>query len=358
MAPGAGYFIVLRLASHWQNRPGREFVSQLKILNLMKSKSTTSTALLVLGLTLLGVVSPKLSALGAEDSTLRPPAVPLVACDPYFSIWSAADKLTDTGTTHWTGKPNRLESVVTIDGKKFRVLGTAPADVPALPQISLQVLPTRTIYTFAGGGVDLTLTFMTPMLPADIDLLSRPVTYVTYEFRATDEASHKVAIDFDASAELTVNQGRQEVLGSVFQLTTGPGPLVGVKVGSVEQAILAKKGDDLRIDWGHLYLAAPKSQASSGYSPRGQHSAKPLTQAGAGETTMAWLAFKPFKVSAKSVSRWLMLAYDDVYSIQYMKKNLRPYWRRNGWEAADLLKASAQDYRIFAKDAARRSMTN
>ena len=25
-------------------------------------------------------------------------------------------------------------------------------------------------------------------------------------------------------------------------------------------------------------------------------------------------------------------------------KNLRPYWRRNGWEAADLLKAAAKDY--------------
>src|SRR6202041_2590694 len=54
-------------------------------------------------------------------------------------------------------------------------------------------------------------------------------------------------------------------------------------------------------------------------------------------------------VQTKPVSCWLMLAYDDLYSIQYMKKNLRPYWRRNGWEAADLLKAAAHDYPSLRK---------
>ena len=48
-------------------------------------------------------------------------------------------------------------------------------------------------------------------------------------------------------------------------------------------------------------------------------------------------------VREQPVSRWLILAYDDLYSIQYMKQNLRPYWRRNGWEAADLLQAAAKD---------------
>src|ERR1700744_3006045 len=83
-----------------------------------------------------------------EFSGLRPPSVPLVACDPYFSIWSPGDKLTDVDTTHWTGKARRLTGLVKIDGQNFRVMGVDPADVPPLPQTRLKVLPTRTIYTF------------------------------------------------------------------------------------------------------------------------------------------------------------------------------------------------------------------
>ena len=48
-------------------------------------------------------------------------------------------------------------------------MGKEPANVPALPQTNLEVLPTRTIYTFEGEGVRLTLTFMTPALPEDLE---------------------------------------------------------------------------------------------------------------------------------------------------------------------------------------------
>src|SRR5258707_11700991 len=108
------------------------------------------------------------TALCAE--TLRPPSVPLVACDPYFSIWSPGDKLTDVDTTHWTGKQQRLTSLVRIDGKAFRLMGAEPANLPALTQTKLEVLPTRTIYSFAGSGVSLTLTFLAAALPEDLDI--------------------------------------------------------------------------------------------------------------------------------------------------------------------------------------------
>ena len=292
----------------------------------------------------------------ATPESLRPPAVPLVSCDPYFSIWSPADALNGADTVHWTGKPNRLTSMVRIDDKTFLVMGKN-ANVESLPQTSLQVLPTRTIYQFAGAGVNLTLTFMTPALPEDISILSRPVTYVTYDFRATDGKKHAVQLFLDASAELTVNTRQQEIELSTFD--GGPG-LTGLKIGSKEQPVLGKKGDDLRIDWGYLYLAAAKS--SQAVAVQGDRAWIEERFAGEGlkalgetpkgtntESTAVALAFPVTEVGSNPASRWLMLAYDDLYSIQYMQKDLRPYWRRNGWQAADLLKAAAEDYESLKK---------
>jgi len=268
------------------------------------------------------------AAMGVRADTLRPPAVPLVACDPYFSIWSPADRLTDTDTVHWTGKPHRLRSAVTIDGRTWRVMGREPAELPALNQDGLQVLPTRTVYDFSGGGVALRLTFITPALPEDVDLLSRPVTYVTYEARSTDAGTHDVSIRFRASGELAVNQGTQEVAVERERF----GKLETIKIGSTAQPVLKKSGDDIRIDWGYLYLATPHGTVSG--------------DMGTGQGAQRWgqVEVDLGTVGAEPVARWLLLAYDDLYSIQYFMKNLRPYWRRNGWEAADLLKASAAEF--------------
>ncbi len=286
-------------------------------------------------------------------AALRPPSVPLVACDPYFSIWSSADKLTDADTTHWTGRPHRLSCLIRIDDQTFRVMGGTPKTLPALEQKSLEVLPTRTIYTFAGNGLSLRLTFTTAALPEDISILSRPVTYVTYDMESVDGRPHHASVYFDASAELTVNKPAETV-----QTELVGGKQTTVRAGSVDQVVLGKRGDDVRIDWGYLYLSATAAMdAAAAHGERGamqeafaagENLAKSFPVANTGARAGVALAFAPVKVR-KPVSRWLMIAYDDLYSIQYMGKNLRPYWRRTGWEAADLLRAAAADYLTLMK---------
>ena len=58
-----------------------------------------------------------------ESTDLRAPSVPLVVNDPYFSIWSPYDKLTDGTTRHWTNDEKPLEGLLTVDGTVYRWMG-------------------------------------------------------------------------------------------------------------------------------------------------------------------------------------------------------------------------------------------
>ena len=286
--------------------------------------------MLILGL-LMTLSSPRASR-AAQPTTapaFRPPAVPLVVCDPYFSVWSMADRLTDDVTRHWTGKPHAVASTINIDGKPTRLMGNEPTDVPAMPQASVNVLPTRTVYTFESDAVALTMTFTTPMLCDDLDLLSRPVTYVTWDVQSRDGREHEVEVSFSASSALAVNEPREDVDASA----TGGDGLVVLRVGSKAQPVLRKRGDDVRINWGYLYLAAAADHAKGGIDA---HDGLALT-------------LPLGKVGASPVSRHVILAYDDEYSIQYFEHKLRPWWRRNGMDATGLLKASEAEYESIQK---------
>ena len=107
---------------------------------------------------------------------LRAPAVPLVTVDPYFSLWSAADRLTDCPVSHWTGKPNTLNGILTIDGTPYRFMGTGSA--APMEQVNLQIDALSTTYTFQAAGVRLTAAFLSPLLPDRLEVLSRPVSYL------------------------------------------------------------------------------------------------------------------------------------------------------------------------------------
>lgn len=294
----------------------------------------------------------------AQKEMPRPPSVPLVTHDPYFSIWSATDKLNDKDTNHWTGRTQSLNNLIRVDGKTYRLMGQDPSGVPALEQTKLEVLPTRTIYTFAGAGVEVALTFTSPLLPDDLDLLSRPVTYLSWDVRSTDGKSHATSLYFDASSQLAVDRPEQKVVWGRQKL----GNVTALRIGTEEQPVLQKRGDDLRIDWGYLYVAASepgaksviasRSAATESFASNGQIAAQDDTQmprpVGEANPVSAFV-FDLGSVSSKAVSRRLMLAYDDEYSITFFRRKLRPYWRRNGMTADQMLQTADRDYAAIAK---------
>ncbi len=270
-------------------------------------------------------------------------------------MWSTSDHLNGAGVSHWTGKPNSLVALVRIDGKTFRLMGMDPRRTPALEQRRVEVLPTRTIYEFAGANMNIGLTFLTPALPDDLEVLSRPLTYLEFRAAATDGAPHQVAFYLEAGADLVVNTADQPVTAARFQM----GGLPSLRMGSREQSILAKRGDDLRIDWGYLYMAADRAagvteeiagrDASRGeFDSTGHLSDTDDASDRPGNRLALAFAIGMENITQQAQSRYLMLAYDDLFSIEYFQRRERAWWRRKGAEASDLIRAARREHDALA----------
>ena len=285
----------------------------------------------------------------------RPPSVPLVVHNPLFSVWSAADKLTDVQTTHWTKKTQALNSIIRLDGKNYRLMGSEPAGVDPLPQTAVTVTPTRTIYTFAGAGCEVTLQFLTPALPTDLDVLSRPLTYLTWTVKPTDGQGHTAAVFFSASSALAVDTVGEQVEWSRPAVTG----LVAMKVGTPDQPYVLLDGDDKRIDWGYAYIAGDADNAkgaigsfdavSSAFVANGTLPAADDANAPRAvnkETPTLALNIDFGTVPAGTpVERRAMIAYDDVYAIDFFGRRSRAYWRRKpGMDGEHLLAMAKADY--------------
>lgn len=284
----------------------------------------------------------------------RPVAVPLVVVDPYFSIWSFADHLTYDSTRHWTGERMILQSIVRVDGRSYRIMGDEPRIVAPAEQIGLHVLPTRTVYEFQAGAVRVQLTFLTPDLPQDIDVLSRPVTYLTWEVSSADARPHQVEIYYGSSAELVVNAPDEQVEWQ----SQKSGNLDTLRMGTSDQPVLERAGDSVRIDWGYLYLASPRSESPQTVVLSEEKAIDEFFSTGAlsspSDTNMPravndhWpmmaVAFNLGAVDATPVSRHIILAYDEIYPIEYLHHRLRPYWHRSERTIGNLLQSAERDY--------------
>jgi len=282
----------------------------------------------------------------------RPPAVPLITHNPYFSIWSMADHLTDQQTKHWTEAYQPLVGIIRVDGKSYRYMGTNPRGLEAAQQLSVKVEATHSYYTFEVGGAHLDLSFFTPVFAQDLDLLSRPVTYIRWNLRCVDGKTHDVEILLDIDGVVSTNTDNQLV---TWGKTQAKG-LTVLNIGSRDQYVLNRSGDDLRIDWGYLHLAVPEThQFSSALSntnitrfvSTGDLSNEDdldMPKTPRGKAAHLGAAFHVKLMPEKTESRHVLIAYTENYMIEYLGRKLKPYWQRNNISTQAMLAQAEADY--------------
>ncbi|UBM59061.1 DUF4965 domain-containing protein [Marinilongibacter aquaticus] len=407
-----------------------------------------------------------LGVFSANAQQRQAPAYPLVTHDPYFSIWSFGDEINDSPTRHWTGSAHSLIGEISVDNKKYRILGKPEphyksvilpannlakiteekpksgwqnqgfddnhwnekaepfgdkamgsktdwksenlwfrktfdladlrendlylklnhddnvevflngqeiyrcscwtnkyeyhkinaaalktlkqkgnvlaihvantaggqflgADIVALQkeenpaekaiQETLNLSATQTKYTLVCGPVNVDLTFTSPLLMDNLALLSRPVTYLSVKTKSNDGQTHKVQVRLKASSTIAANDPSQEMHAEQGQSQH----LHYLKVGTKEQAVLGKKGDNVRIDWGYFYVATDKNaQANQHILSKGQKKSD-------GQNLILETRFPEENIRTEK-DHLFLLAYDDLFSIEYFGERLRPWWNQDG----------------------------
>lgn len=253
----------------------------------------------------------------------RVASIPLVTHDPYFSIWSSSDHLYDTDTVHWTGKRQQIRGYLTVDKTVYCFMGDKEFH-QILPQISLDVTATATTYTFENDKVRLCCRFTSPLILSDPLLVSRPCTYI--DFMVEKKNADNVQLDFIVSADL-VRQEKDEVAGFAGTFKQG---FSYASMGRMRQQPLGSSGDHTTIDWGYVYLAGNDKST--------------ITYDAANEAIRCQAA----NLNGQTT---LILAYDDLASINYFGEWRKAYWTTKYKTIQEAISAAFADQKKVYKQA-------
>ena len=202
-------------------------------------------------------------------------------------------------------------------------------------QKSCYVLPTNTYYSFTCGPVDLDVVFTAPFLMDDVELMSTPINFISYQIRSNDEQEHDVQFYYGTTPELVVDNNSQATISSIVN---GSGGRKYIKSGSKEQKVLGKAGDLITIDWGYLYLpnvngsvaVAEQDLVTSTFASTGTLPASTTPFESSEESEMPLLSYVHDFGTVSQASSYMMFGYDEVLDIRYMDVDYKGYWARNG----------------------------
>lgn len=289
-------------------------------------------------------------------ATARAPAIPLILHDPFMNVWSHDDLATGPWPKHWTGKNQEICGLARIDGRLYRFLGRQirlDEQVPPMQQLERRLTPLTTSYRFAADGVELQLSFTSPMLPDDLELIGRPVSYVDVCVEAADGRAHEVEVYLDYGASWAVGDAETEIAWGRHRA----GAVEALFLGAAQQQPLRRSGDEVQVEWGYLFVSADPDAPHTGsfgdaltlrqqFARTGELTGRDDARDGRPARMPANSGDKVLALSHAfgtigSKAGWhTLVAYDQVWAATYFDRRLRPFWGRKGEAAIGLIETA------------------
>ncbi len=274
------------------------------------------------------------------------PAYPLFVKDPFFSIWSTTDKLNESDTEFWNGLKRRIYGLINADGKTYCFMGKVDGAVN-LEQKSVSLTAFTTDYGFTCADFDFSVSFVSPLPPDNLELMSCPVCFLDYEFKPKKQYK-KVSVALFVGEEICYDREKMTVRGGVHDLPMGECAWMGLK----KQLIMSQAADSTAAEWGYWYLIGENSFLT------GAEAVKKYVGGGDLEFTMTlgeyglippdgdvFLASENvYENCSEPVSGKFMLAFDDLVSIFYYGEFLRGYWFDDGKDVFDAIIYSHENH--------------
>jgi len=300
------------------------------------------------------------------NNKLRAPAVPIILNNPDLSLWSFADKITDDSIRHWCGMRNNILGLIEIDDKLYRFMGVAYSDnlfpedrFEALNQVSYTITPMQTIYEFECEKIRLCLTFTSPLFTDDLDVLSRPVSYVDYEITSNDGNEHNVKIAFMMNAEICGDTAGGKdikiVLASPHGFTMGAG----------DDGVFSRIYDKGTAGCGYFKLFAKDegesfvtiaerfdftSYTGNGHNIEDLKIENPHVVKSSSGHYAGWK--KEYKLlNNEKIKNYICIGFDDIYAMEYFNEKIKLYCYRGGETFEDIFKKAFDEHDKIIKKA-------
>ena len=289
---------------------------------------------------------------GPAESAFRAPAAPLFVNDPIFSIWARGETLASAETTHWNNWKEHNEGMnssqepawvyntapftllTQIGDRSYRLCGASARSVPAMPQVGCEVRPLNTVYSFDDGRTALEVSFMTPFFTDELDVFSRPVSYVSFKAVQKDGVARAVTLSLAAGGAVV-----SEDLSAPVATAAKTQPW-GSEV-TLRRVREQKFGGGFLPNWGCLHLAVAGAAVTSPNliaTPAGEQSA-----------AIAWTV-----PAAKASETYATVAFEYTGAAgSFLGKDLKGWWARDGKTFDAMLAEAVADFPRLAKKSAK-----